>query len=353
MSISNLKIIEQIYGKDNVYSFSNHTFGEVRLDVFDYIHNYYVNSRLERGWKQLKGLVTGLPVHIDAECLRIINNVIVEKEINDIFIDGSYMGNLAKYIKLKFPEINIVTFFHDVVGDLSIKWMLNKPLHMLPFMINTIINEKNSVKYSDFIITLNSRDSGLVYKKYNRKPTMEMPIILDDHFENRRNKNKNYLLFVGVDYFPNVDGIRWFIKEVLSFVNYDRLIIVGRGMERYKEEFELLSSKVEVEGTVDNLNSYYENASIIVAPIFQGGGMKVKVAEALMFGKMVIGAREALEGYNVEEFDGIEANSKEEFISAINLNIHASDYYENNRQYFLRNFSFTAGVKKMALVMRK
>ena len=47
--------------------------------------------------------------------------------------------------------------------------------------------------------------------------------------------------------------------------------------------------------------------------------MKVKTAEALMFGKPIIGTDEALEGYDVERQRSVfRCNSSQDFINAIN-----------------------------------
>ena len=40
-----------------------------------------------------------------------------------------------------------------------------------------------------------------------------------------------------------------------------------------------------VVGEVESLAQWYHDAYFVVAPIFDGSGMKTKVAEALMYGK--------------------------------------------------------------------
>jgi glycosyltransferase involved in cell wall biosynthesis len=52
---------------------------------------------------------------------------------------------------------------------------------------------------------------------------------------------------------------------------------------------------------VEDLADLYRRADFVVAPIFSGGGMKVKTAEALSYGKTVVGTPEALRGYEVTE----------------------------------------------------
>ena len=53
-------------------------------------------------------------------------------------------------------------------------------------------------------------------------------------------------------------------------------------------------------------------------PIFSGSGMKVKTAEALMYGKFLIGTKEAFEGYEIDEKIGILCNNANDFIKNIN-----------------------------------
>ena len=53
-------------------------------------------------------------------------------------------------------------------------------------------------------------------------------------------------------------------------------------------------------------------------PFFDGSGMKTKVAEALMFGKKIIGTPEAFTGYEeIAEQAGCVCHSVDEFVDAI------------------------------------
>ena len=46
--------------------------------------------------------------------------------------------------------------------------------------------------------------------------------------------NKLRLLFVGADYYPNVQGIEWFIHNVISEIDtISELNIIGKNMQKY------------------------------------------------------------------------------------------------------------------------
>ena len=53
---------------------------------------------------------------------------------------------------------------------------------------------------------------------------------------------------------------------------------------------------VEVLGPVDEVATFYDRVDVVLAPIARGGGMKVKVVEAMMHGVPVVATRHAMEG---------------------------------------------------------
>jgi len=183
-------------------------------------------------------------------------------------------------------------------------------------------NESLAVEYADKVISLNNRDAGQLIKYYGRSPDCIIPITMDDSFaplnevKEKITSTKLQLLFIGSFFASNEHGVTWFVNEVMPHVNAE-FIIVGRDFEKLSQR--LSRSNVRVIGTVDDLSGYYHNADAIVSPILFGDGMKVKTAEALMYGKPMFATDEALEGYCVEDQENIfRCNTKEQFIASIN-----------------------------------
>lgn len=314
---------------------------------------------------------------IEKIVLTFINNRLDEINISDekailkkleknnykyIFLDGSNYGYCSEKIKIKYPKVKIITFCHDISYQLyevlykqSSKFF--QKIKYKKYTKNAGINEKLTFKNSDIIITLNNRDSLILEKIYNKKSNKEIGItypVNKNLIEDKKNGKERFkLLFVGVGTFlPNIQGIEFFIKEVLPYINAE-LEIVGKGTEVFKEKWETLNYKVKVRGTVDSLDKYYINTDAVVAPIFIGGGMKVKTAEALSYGKTIFGTRESFEGYEVDykKVGGL-CNTAEEFIETINRYIK---YWKNNNklifndysyQIFKEKYSYEASMKK-------
>ena len=108
------------------------------------------------------------------------------------------------------------------------------------------------------------------------------------------------LLFVGsLDYHPNVEGLKFFTKEVWPELSRRRpearLRIVG---SRPGPEVLAMGSigGVEVVGPVPKVEPYYEQAEAALVPLFSGGGTRLKVLEAFAAGVPVVSTALGVEG---------------------------------------------------------
>ena len=94
------------------------------------------------------------------------------------------------------------------------------------------------------------------------------------------------LLFLGsMDWMPNIDGVRWFVAEILPRIQArrpgTRLTICGR---RPSPEIERLASGNEgitVTGTVDDVRPYLWGSRLSIVPLRVGGGTRLKIYEAM------------------------------------------------------------------------
>jgi len=92
------------------------------------------------------------------------------------------------------------------------------------------------------------------------------------------------LLFLGsLDYAPNIDGLHWFVREVLPAIAARfasvRLRVVGRAP--VPEVVSLAGPRVSIVGGVDDVRPELERASVLVVPLRIGGGTRVKIVEAM------------------------------------------------------------------------
>ncbi len=113
-------------------------------------------------------------------------------------------------------------------------------------------------------------------------------------------KTENSFLFVGrLDWPPNREGLTWFLKEVWPLVmaenQQNRLDIIGSG-NIGDLEFARNLPGIKLHGRVEDLNPYYQQAHLVIVPLFYGSGTRVKVIEAASFSRSCISTAIGVEG---------------------------------------------------------
>lgn len=338
VSLRNYKLLQRIFGRENIYlcMFSNSTY-EIDGDNVKVIPTYH--NKLE--------------LLVDTFFLRNVCNrsnwkdvITYVQQMNPdlIFVDSSHIGKLVEACK---TNALIVIFFHNI--EVNYTWNKFKKESVFYWIAYKSWgkNEKNSVRIADRIILLNSRDNNELSKIYGRNADYILPVTFKDVFcENQVDTSKHYqkqLLFVGSLFQANYTGILWFIKKVMPFLNSSEYIlkIVGKNFEQRKKELEIYRN-IKVIGTVDSLEKYYNSADAVILPILYGDGMKVKTAEAMMYGKRILATSEALEGYDVSGLSAIHRCDNEEmFLNCITqfvTNHYEGRFHRDVRERFLLKY---------------
>jgi glycosyltransferase involved in cell wall biosynthesis len=112
------------------------------------------------------------------------------------------------------------------------------------------------------------------------------------------------LLFVGAyRHPPNLGAALTLAQDILPLVQQTHpgvtLDIVGESPP--PELKALASASVRVTGDVPSVMPYLDRAAVVVAPIAIGGGMRVKVLEALAAGKAVVASSRAVQGLTARD----------------------------------------------------
>lgn len=293
----------------------------------------------------ISGKFSKLFLKITDNYLKLIDKTISNNIFNYVFVEQSQYGRACEYIKKKYPQLKIIIFFHNIEIQYAYEYVKTNGLKAIPFFLTVKYWEKKSCEYADYYITLNKRDTQLLYKIYNKKADLELPTSFPDLFDENKlslaTKMKDNqpidFIFVGVSFFANIDAVQWFINEVMPKVE-GHFHVIGNGMD--KINFKNLSDRIHIHGFVDDLSEYYYKARLVVSPIHVGGGMKTKTAEALMYGKTILGSQEAFEGYEIDSRCMILCNTADDYIKYISsLNKNFSKVNPISRLLFLRLYS--------------
>lgn len=279
---------------------------------------------------------------------KMLINYTHEYKPDIIFIDSSNLGNLSR--KLSKINPNIITYFIDF-NMIKLPEMLIKSKFRNIFHIYSLFfNELFSIKYSKAAFILTRRELKSFHFFNKKIQTFILPITIEDKFQNfsKPQNISNTILFVGANYYPNILGLNIFLKECFSNLPEYKLIIAGKNLSKNLFKFnEIDFDRIEILTNIsdEKLIDLYQKANLVICPILHGGGMKIKVAEAMMHGKIIVATKFSFDGYeNIVSQDIYLSNNIYNFIENINIASKSESYRnhfsEINRNLFLKNYTY-------------
>jgi len=108
----------------------------------------------------------------------------------------------------------------------------------------------------------------------------------------------NKVLFVGnLDYNPNKNGLKEFVAANIDKLNKDiQLVVVGKCKDQDYVAYLKQYSNISYRGFVKDLDEYYKDCYMTIAPINVGGGTKIKVIESFGYNRPCLVTSHAMGG---------------------------------------------------------
>lgn len=153
---------------------------------------------------------------------------------------------------------------------------------------------------ADLAVTVTREDDSILHELLPGIRTVIVPIIVPLHGRRPAAREK-ILSFIGnFNHPPNADGIAWFGREIWPAVKQSipdaKLEIVGRDPPPVVKSLGETAG-IHLLGWVPETAPCLDRAAISIAPLRFGGGMKVKVTEALAHGLPVVSTSFGVQGF--------------------------------------------------------
>ena len=155
--------------------------------------------------------------------------------------------------------------------------------------------ERRIVRRFDTVLTVSDFDRRYLEKMEPAARIRTVPIPAGLDFAGRTSTvRQGTILFLASyrNHRSNVDGALWLAREVFPRVKADfpeaRLILAGYGPPPELLELTQIDAAIEVPGFIDDLEGCYREAAVFAAPILTGGGIIVKILDALAGGRPVV-----------------------------------------------------------------
>jgi glycosyltransferase involved in cell wall biosynthesis len=158
----------------------------------------------------------------------------------------------------------------------------------------------------DVILIPNGTDHDFGVEKSNKQEMSNDCTLLDSSVDQVVRQDIPSILFVGnFLYYPNIDAALYFCKDIFPLILKEVpnaiLFIVGNSPP---PEIQALGahnkSNVVITGYVSSLYSFYKSAKVVVCPLRIGGGIKVKILEAVRAGKAIVSTSVGAQGLNID-----------------------------------------------------
>lgn len=243
-----------------------------------------------------------------------------------IYIDFTKMDYAIKDIKKSGYNGTIIVRAHNVEADFfRVNFMSRKNVMTFLKYIVAKPRERYMVRAADCIFAITEQDRERLTELYgiSRDKIELCPVGInippqEKEFKTEISQKLRCLITGTLSFGPNVDAIMWFIDKVYPNVK-DIADITVAG---YKPNGELNrkcgENGIRLVDTPETMRPLFEEAEMICAPIFDGGGMKVKIAEAMSYGLPIVTTKHGAIGYDlVDGENSFIADSPEKFTKAI------------------------------------
>lgn len=150
----------------------------------------------------------------------------------------------------------------------------------------------------------------------------------------------------------NVDGLLWFLDYVLPLIRKEHpdfvITIIGRNPPKNLRKY----PNVNVVGWVERVQPFYNHANLSICPLFVGGGVRVKILEAMSMELPVVSTSIGAEGIDANSEEGLliadEPQSFAKFVNNLLSDFNFSRQLgKNARKYISEKHSSKITFKKI------
>jgi len=289
-----------------------------------YIQNINSNKAL------LNNLVKKIPLILkrfySKKIEEIIKNIIINEKYDFIQFEGLQTTTYINTIK-KNSNAKIIYRPHNIEHRIWERISKNQKFILFKILYKIISlqlkkYEKKIINKYDIIIPITEIDANFFKINGNNKPLHVYPFGIDI-VENFSPCNNNDLFFIGaLDWKPNIEGLIWFITNVWQDIKRQfpdiKFYIAGRNPSKKTKR---IINKLEANfiGEVEDSGKFIKEHKIMIVPLFAGSGIRVKIIEAMAYGKIIITTPIGIEGIPAQHMTNIIiAEKKEDFIFYIN-----------------------------------
>lgn len=181
--------------------------------------------------------------------------------------------------------------------------------------------ERDAWKQYNLLLAITEKDASVVLRLEEMTNVVVAPFSIDIAHIRPSHKERWVGYHIGaMDWIANQSGIRWFLHHAWPLIHKTlpgfEFYFAGRNMP---EEF----TKTRLSGVycldeVPSAEEFIADKKILIVPLMSGGGIRVKILEAMAAGKIVISTATGIKGIDARSGEHyLKAHKPEDFVKAI------------------------------------
>jgi len=291
---------------------------------------------MERGalrdaWYMGLSFLTGQPFMMlrdDRKAMRdLVGRLSVEQRFDVAHADQLNMAQYAERVPDAFKILDthnalwlLYKRLWETMSPGLRKWLLGRDWRLLKAYEGRLVRE------FDAVLAVSHEDKAALREAAGQPVDITViPIAIDtdEVAVIERDAEPRHILHIGTMYWPpNIDGVLWFAHEVYPLIRQKRpdvcLDIVGARPPREIAALDGDRAGIHVTGYVADPTFYLQRAALMVVPLRAGGGMRVKILNAMAQGIPIVSTTLGCEGIGVVPGESIlVADEPADFAAAV------------------------------------
>lgn len=300
-------------------------------NYFTSIHTVDLDNSI-KPWKAIASMVSGESYHVrrfkSSQFKAKLIEVLKQEKFDIIQLETLYLAPYVETIR-EYSDARIVMRAHNVEHEIWERITQNTGSNIRKLYLAYLTRKLKEYEISqfpvyDYLITLTERDLHQFLAKGYTNGASAAPIGFDADAYPKAPPEIGpgmSLCFIGsLDWLPNLEGLQWFLNYCWPKINrqWPEMTLHIAGRNTPMALLELKMPNVFVHGEVPDAVQFIAQHSVMIVPLFSGSGMRVKIVEGMMMGKLIITTsvgKEGIDGKHQQDF--LVADSEEAFMQAI------------------------------------